>query len=128
MKTFKWIISKIHSNLGGYTQWAGPRIFGLIISKLTQILGACGGQISPGSTRRQEGLARGHRPVIPQGHPFMGQAKAIGVMGRLEKATESSPCIPSNRTLSKETIRLSRARRPQMSGWFRDKSAMISGG
>jgi hypothetical protein len=70
----------------------------------------------------------GHGPVIPQGHPFVGWAKAIGVMGRLEKATESSPRIPSNRTLSKETVRLSRARRPQMSGWFRDKSAMISGG
>jgi hypothetical protein len=33
---------------------AGPRIFGLINSKSTQRLGACGGQISPGSTRRLE--------------------------------------------------------------------------
>jgi hypothetical protein len=31
---------------------AGPRIFGLIISKSTQRSGACGGQISPGSTGR----------------------------------------------------------------------------
>jgi hypothetical protein len=29
---------------------AGPRIFGSIISKSTQRSGACGGQISPGST------------------------------------------------------------------------------
>jgi hypothetical protein len=61
---------------------ARPRIFGLIISKSTQRLGACGGQISPGSTRRQEGLARGFGPVISQGHPFAGQGRTTGGMGR----------------------------------------------
>jgi hypothetical protein len=57
MKTFEWIISKIHSKLGDYTQQqckklghatnpqAGPRTFESIISKSTQRLGACGGQI-----------------------------------------------------------------------------------
>jgi hypothetical protein len=50
----------------------GPRIFGLIISKSTQRLEACGGQISPGSTRRQEGLTRGFGPVTSHGHPFVG--------------------------------------------------------
>jgi hypothetical protein len=34
----------------------GPGIFESIISKSTQRLGACGGQISPGSTRRQKPL------------------------------------------------------------------------
>jgi hypothetical protein len=58
-----------------------PRIFGLIISKSTQRLGACGGQISPGSTRRREGLARDHGPVTSQGHPFVGWARATGGMG-----------------------------------------------
>jgi hypothetical protein len=53
----------------------GPRIFGLIISKSTQRLGACGGQISPGFTRRLEGLAKGFGPIISQGHPFMGQGR-----------------------------------------------------
>jgi hypothetical protein len=38
---------------------AGPRIFGLIISKSTQRSGACGGQISPESTGRIKDLAQG---------------------------------------------------------------------
>ena len=40
---------------------AGPRIFGLIISKSVQRSGACGGQISPGSTRRVKDLTKGPR-------------------------------------------------------------------
>jgi hypothetical protein len=40
---------------------AGPRIFGLIISKSTQRSGACGGQISPGSTGRIKDLTKGPR-------------------------------------------------------------------
>jgi hypothetical protein len=54
---------------------AGPRIFGPIISKSTQRLGACGGQISLGSTRRLEGLAKGSGPITSQGHPFVGQGQ-----------------------------------------------------
>jgi hypothetical protein len=50
----------------------------LIISKSTQRLGACGGHISPGSTRKQEGLTRGLGLVTSQGHPFVGRARAIG--------------------------------------------------
>jgi hypothetical protein len=38
---------------------AGPRTFESIISKSTQRLGACGGHIFPGSTRRQKTLAWG---------------------------------------------------------------------
>jgi hypothetical protein len=52
-----------------------PRIFGPIISKSTQRLGACGGQISLGSTRRRKILARGNEPVTPQGHFIVGWAK-----------------------------------------------------
>jgi hypothetical protein len=40
---------------------AGPRIFGPIISKSTQRSGACGGQISPGSTERIKDLTKGPR-------------------------------------------------------------------
>jgi hypothetical protein len=40
---------------------AGPRIFGSIISKSTQRSGACGGQISPGSTGRIKDLTKGPR-------------------------------------------------------------------
>jgi hypothetical protein len=75
---------------------AEPRIFGLIISKSTQRLGACGGQISPGSTRRKEGLARGFGPVILQGHPFVGQERTTGGVGRHEKEADSGPSNPSN--------------------------------
>jgi hypothetical protein len=40
---------------------AGHRIFGPIISKSTQRSGACGGQISPGSTGRIKDLTKGPR-------------------------------------------------------------------
>jgi hypothetical protein len=47
-------LSDYPESLCCYTQrlQAGPRIFGPIISKSTQRSGACGGQISPGSTGR----------------------------------------------------------------------------
>jgi hypothetical protein len=57
---------------------AGPRIFGPIISKSTQRLGACGGQISSRSTRRLEGLTKGLRPIVSQGHLFVGQGRTAG--------------------------------------------------
>jgi hypothetical protein len=75
---------------------ARPRIFGLIISKSTQRLGACGGQISPGSTRRQEGLTRGFGPVISQGHPFVGQGRTTGGMDQCGKEADSGPNDPSD--------------------------------
>jgi hypothetical protein len=70
---------------------AGPRIFGLIISKSTQRLRACGGQISLGSTRRKEGLARGFRPAISLDRPFAGQEETAGGMGQREKEADSGP-------------------------------------
>jgi hypothetical protein len=86
-----------------------------------------GGHISPRSTRRRKGLAWGLRPVNLQGHPFVGRARAIGGMGRPEKATDSSPSSPSNRALSKETIRLSHAWCPQISVQIRDESTVFLG-
>ena len=71
---------------------AGPRIFGPIISKSTQRLGACGGQISPGSTRRLEGLAKGFGPIISQGHPFVGQGRNFQQNGSTRGRINSSPC------------------------------------
>jgi hypothetical protein len=61
---------------------AEPRIFGLIISKSTQRLGACGGQISLGSTRRIEGLADSFRLTVSQGYPFVSQGRTASIMCR----------------------------------------------
>jgi hypothetical protein len=68
---------------------AGPRIFGLIISKSTQRLGACGGQISPGATRRLEGLANGFGLIVSQGHRFVGQGRNAGRRDRRREWTSS---------------------------------------
>jgi hypothetical protein len=68
---------------------AGPRIFGPIISKSTQRLGACGGQISPGSTRRLEGLVKGFGPIISQGHPFVGQGRNCWRNGLMQEWIDS---------------------------------------
>jgi hypothetical protein len=70
---------------------AGPRIFGLIISKSTQRLGACGGRISLGSTRRQEGLVKGFWPIVSRGCPFVGQGRTTGRMGRRREWVDSGP-------------------------------------
>jgi hypothetical protein len=51
----------------------------------------CGGQISPGSTRRQEGLAKGFGPIISPGHPFVGQGRTAGGMGRREEEADLGP-------------------------------------
>jgi hypothetical protein len=91
---------------------AGPRIFGLIISKSTQRLGACGGEISPGSTRRQEGLARGYGPVTSQGHPFVGRDRTTRGVGRHEKEADSGPSNPSDSSAIRSAHPTSRVQRP----------------
>jgi hypothetical protein len=109
MNTFEWIIFKNPLKARGLhhpsVEWkpshitnprAEPRIFGPIISKSTQRLGACGGQISLGSTRRQEGLACGLGPATSQGHPFVGRVRITGGMGRPEKEADSGPGDPSD--------------------------------
>jgi hypothetical protein len=51
---------------------------------------SCGGQISPGSTRRQEGLTEDPRPITPRGRPFVGQGRNFqqSTQGRINL----SPC------------------------------------
>jgi hypothetical protein len=49
----------------------------LLVLRMFMVGIYCGGQISPGSTRRQEGLAKGLGPIISQGHPFMGQGRNV---------------------------------------------------
>jgi hypothetical protein len=44
--------------------------------------GGCGGQISLGSSRRLEGLAKGLGSIVSQGHPFVGQGRTAGKTGR----------------------------------------------
>jgi hypothetical protein len=69
---------------------AGPRIFGMVISNSTQRLGPYGGQISPGSTRRLEGLERlwAH---YSQGHPFVGQGRNCWRNGLTQEWIDSGP-------------------------------------
>jgi hypothetical protein len=57
----------------------------------------------------------------------VGWARAIGGMGRPEKATDSSLSNPSNHAISNKTIQLSRAWRPQISGRIRDESVVFLG-
>jgi hypothetical protein len=87
---------------------------------------SCGGQISHGSTRRRKILAWGNGPVTPQGHLVVGRAKITSGMGRPEKTMDSSLDCSSDRALLQETIRLFRARHPQMLGWFREESTSFS--
>jgi hypothetical protein len=54
----------------------------------------CGGQISPGSTRRQEGLAKGLGPIISQSHPFVGQGRDVWQNGSTQDWINSSPGGP----------------------------------
>jgi hypothetical protein len=51
----------------------------------------CGGQISPGSTRRLEGLAKGFGPIISQSHPFVGQRRNCWRNGPTQDWIDSGP-------------------------------------
>jgi hypothetical protein len=59
-----------------------------LFPKSTQSSGASGGQISPGSTRRLKGLARGLRSVTSQGFPFVGWVRTTGGMGQPEEEAD----------------------------------------
>jgi hypothetical protein len=61
----KAFITKIKTASWTYNLWAD-------YFKINSKIGACGGQISPGSTRRQEGLTKCFGPIISQSHPFVG--------------------------------------------------------
>jgi hypothetical protein len=53
--------------------------------------GGYGGQISPGSTRRLEGLAEDFGPITSQGHPFVGQGRNQWRNGSTQDWIDSSP-------------------------------------
>jgi hypothetical protein len=70
---------------------AGPRIFRPFISKSTQRLGACGGQISPESTGRPKDLAKGLGPNSSQGHSFVGLGRDVRWSGLTQDWINTSP-------------------------------------
>jgi hypothetical protein len=89
---------------------------------------SCVGDRYPPGPLEGKRTSRGVSGQLPRkAIPSWAGAKATSEMGRPEKATDSNPSIPSNCALSKETVRLSRAWHPQMSGRIKDKSAGFSG-
>jgi hypothetical protein len=78
---------------------AGPGIFGLITSKLTQRSGACGGQISPGSTGRVKDLTKGPRAQYIVRSFFRGPGE-----GQSAKQIDMRPdgCKPGRPTTTSE--------------------------
>jgi hypothetical protein len=58
--------------------------------------GICGGQISPGSTRRLEDLAKGLGPIVSQGHPFVGLGRNVWHSRSMQDWINSSPGSPMN--------------------------------
>jgi hypothetical protein len=56
----------------------------------------------------------------------VGQAKTTSGMGRPEKTMDSILDCSSDHALPQETVRLSYAWQPRMSGWFREESASFS--
>jgi hypothetical protein len=70
---------------------AGPGTFESIISKSTQRLRACGGQISRGSTRRRKTLAWGHGPVAPQARLIVDRTKIASENGPTQEGNGLVP-------------------------------------
>jgi hypothetical protein len=60
------------------------------------VLCECGGQISPGSTRRLEDLAKGSGPDVSQGHPFVGLGSNAWRTGSTQDRINSSPDDPTD--------------------------------
>jgi hypothetical protein len=59
----------------------------------------CGGQISPESTRRLEGLAKGLGPIVSQGHPFVGLGRNVWQNGSTQDWINSSLGGPMNSSI-----------------------------
>jgi hypothetical protein len=55
----------------------------------TDVLGYCGGRISPESTRRQKGPAKGFGPIVSQGRSFVGRGRIAGRMGQRWEGADS---------------------------------------
>jgi hypothetical protein len=87
----------------------------------------CGGQISPGSTRRRKPCV-GHKPVTPQGHRIVGRTKAIVEMGRPKKAMGSRLDCSRIGCDPVEVVRFFHGRRPQTPGIARNGAAGFSSG
>jgi hypothetical protein len=66
-------------------------LFNLSIGIVVLSRGVCGGQISPGSPRRLEDLAKGFGPNILQGHPFVGLGRNVWQSGSTQDWINSSP-------------------------------------
>jgi hypothetical protein len=130
MKTFEWIISKIHSKLGGYTQQqnrnqakqqthrSGQDSLGQLFQNQLKDWGLVGDRYPLGRAlgqlpRKSISSWVGRRPLVEWTGP--------------KKVIDSSPDGPSNHALSQETVRFSRAWHPRMSGWIRDESARFLG-
>jgi hypothetical protein len=56
----------------------------------------CGRQISPGSTRSLEDLAKGLEPIVSQDHPFVGLERNVWQSGSTQDWINSSPGGPMN--------------------------------
>jgi hypothetical protein len=74
-----------------------------------QVFRPCGGQISPGSTRRLEDLAKGLGPIVSQGHPFVGLGRNVWQSGSTQDWINSSPGGPMDLGFTHSSIRFSRA-------------------
>jgi hypothetical protein len=61
---------------------------------MVSTVGPCRGQISPGSTRRLEDLAKGFGPDISQGRPFVGPGRNIWQSGSVQDRINSNPDDP----------------------------------
>jgi hypothetical protein len=66
------------------------------IKALRSDCGGCGGQISPGSTRRLEDLAKGSGPNVSQGHPFVGLGRDARQSGSIQDRINSSSDSPTD--------------------------------
>jgi hypothetical protein len=88
-KVYKFQVSPIEPPLGdfqlGMAEGIGPVQWP-----------TCEGQISPGSTRRLEDLAKGLGPIVSQGHPFVGLGRNVWQSRSTQDWINSSPGSPMN--------------------------------
>jgi hypothetical protein len=75
---------------------AGPRIFGLIISKSTQRLGLVWDRYPPTPLEGKK-ASRGALGLLPRkATPFVGRERTTGGVGRHEKEADLGPSNPSD--------------------------------
>jgi hypothetical protein len=86
----------------------------------------CGGQISPGPLEDERSLRGASGQFLCEAISSWAGRRLLAEWAGPKKVMDSSPDGPSNHALSQETIRLSSASHPRMSGWIRDESARFS--